>query len=444
MKDTILLIDDEPEYRKLLAKLIRLEGFQVIEADNGKTGLEVLQYEDISVVVTDVRLPDVSGLQLLSSIKAISPTCEVLVVTAFGRIEDGVQAIKDGAFDYLVKGDEENRVLNIISQAVEKHSLKQKLEMLSNKLGENSNFDSITGHSKAILEVKNFALRVAQTDTPVLLTGETGTGKEIFARAIHNGGKRSQKPFVAVNCSAIGRDLLESEMFGYKAGAFTGALKNKKGLFEEAHTGTLFLDEIGELDLGLQAKILRAIESNEFIKQGDTKPTHVDVRIISATNRNLEKEIELGRFRADLFFRISVMQISLPPLRDRREDIRTLADNFIKFFAEKMNKQIKTADHAFYSCIERYAFPGNIRELRNIIERSIILSDGNVLLVNLLPKDIQQAHLKPENSDMKLEIVERLHILMVLEQCNGNKTKAAETLGISTVTLYRKLEQYGL
>ncbi|MGE5807121.1 MAG: sigma-54-dependent transcriptional regulator, partial [Ignavibacteria bacterium] len=294
MKDTILIIDDEADLRNLLLKLLSLEGYKVICAEDGKGGLTLAQKEDFAVVVADVRLPDINGLNLIQKIKKINDLTEVIVITAYGTIEDGVRAIKEGAFDYITKGDEDNKIVPVIQRAVENVRMKYRIEQLERQVGEKYNFDNISGTSKVIKDAVEIAKKVAETNTPVLLTGETGTGKELFAQSIHYAGERSKNNFVAVNCSAFAKDLLESEMFGYAAGAFTGANKNKKGLFEEAHKGTLFLDEIGELDLSLQAKFLRVLETNNFIKAGDTKPTQVDVRIITASNRNLQEEIEKG------------------------------------------------------------------------------------------------------------------------------------------------------
>lgn len=444
MNRNILLIDDEPEFRKLLAKLIRLEGLNVFEANDGKEGLELFGKEEFQLVITDVRLPDIKGLDLIGQFKNFSADVEIIVITAFGTIEDGVEAIKKGAFDYLVKGDEENRIINTILKALERCALKEKISLLESKSDAPSSFSKILGNSQLLLQAKQFAEKVAPTDTPVLLTGETGTGKEIFAHAIHNSSNRADKPFVPVNCSAFGKDLLEAEMFGYKAGAFTGAIKNKKGLFEEAHTGTLFLDEIGELDLNLQAKLLRAIESNQFIKQGDTKTTTVDIRLIAATNRDLEQEIKEGRFRADLFFRLNVMHIKLPALRERVEDIRDLIDLFVAQFSRKLNKKITTITENFYSALVTYPLPGNIRELKNLVERCVILADDQTINATLLPKEILIASDTNKTEPISLERLEKEHILKVLARHSGNKTRSAEELGISTVTLYRKLEQYGL
>ena len=444
MKETILIIDDENDLRSLLVKLIKLENYSTLDAETGEAGLSLLRKEDVAVVITDVKLPDINGIQLIEKIKSINPICEVIVLTAYGTIEDGVKAIKEGAFDYITKGDEDNKIIPLLDRAIEKVRLKKRIELLERSVGEKFNFDAITGESDAIKNAKDVASRVAQTDTPVLILGETGTGKELFAQAIHYSGSRNKHPFVAVNCSAISKELLESEMFGYKAGAFTGANKNKKGLFEEAHLGTLFLDEIGELDLTLQAKFLRVLETNDFIKPGDTKPTKVDVRIIAATNRSLAEEIERGNFRSDLFYRISVVTLELPALRERKEDLIVLAEYFVQHFSKKMGKNIKTVSKAFWDSIKQYNFPGNIRELRNVIERAIILSDGAILNEKSLPKEFFENENSSLDKSLVLDDVEKIHILRVLDSVNGNKTKTAEILGIGLTTLYRKLQTYGI
>ncbi|HVO74974.1 MAG TPA: sigma-54 dependent transcriptional regulator [Ignavibacteriaceae bacterium] len=443
MKDSLLIIDDEADIRNLLLKLLNLEGYKVLCAENGKNGLALVQKEDFGVVLADVRLPDINGLELIQKIKKINPLTEVIIITAYGKIEDGVRAIKEGAFDYITKGDEDNKIIPVIERAMEKVKMGHRIEQLEKQVAEKYNFGSIYGKSKLLNSAVEVARKVSETDVPVLLTGETGTGKELFAQAIHYTGKRSRNNFVAINCSAFAKELLESEMFGYMAGAFTGANKNKKGLFEEANKGTLFLDEIGELDLALQAKFLRVLETNNFIKAGDTKPTQVDVRIIAASNRNLEEEIEKGNFRSDLYYRISVMKIEIPPLRKRKEDIQALAEYFIKFYAKKIGRNITGASPSFYEKLINYDFPGNIRELRNIIERAVILSEGGILNESVLPKEIEFKSSEPLSSS-DLESVEKNHILSILEQTNGNKTKTAEILGIGLTTLYRKLQSYGI
>ncbi len=444
MRETVLIIDDENDLRNLLVRLLKLEDFFTYDAENATHGLEILKKEDISVVIVDVKLPDADGIDLVNKIKEINPICEIIVLTAYGTIEDGVRAIKEGAFDYITKGDEDNKIIPLVQRASEKVQLKKRIELLEKSVGEKFNFDAITGTSIPIMKAKELASKIAVTDTPVLLLGETGTGKELFAQAIHYSGIRKNYPFVAINCSAFAKDLLESEMFGYKTGAFTGALKNKKGLFEEAHLGTLFLDEIGELDISLQAKLLRVLETNEFIKTGDTKTTKVDVRIIAATNRNLEAEVENGNFRSDLFYRINVMQIELPSLKERRDDLNILTEYFVQHFSKRLKRNITKISKGFLERIRLYEFPGNIRELRNVIERSIILSEGGILSENTLPKEFFHEEEVGKNTAIKLDEVEKNHILKILESVNGNKTKTAEILGIGLTTLYRKLQTYGI
>ena len=299
-KGRLLIIDDEERLRNLLARILQLEGYEVTMAANGKEGLRKLQHDSFQVVLSDVKLPDSNGIELTQQIKTNWPSTEVIVLTAFGTINDGVKAIKSGAFDYIMKGDDNEKIIPLVSKAMDKALLQQRVQELENKLNDKFGFDRIIGRSAAITEVVKLAQKVALTDTTVLLLGETGTGKEIFAEAIHQASNRSTKSFVAVNCSAFTKELLESELFGHKAGSFTGATKDKKGLFEEASGGTIFLDEIGELDHELQAKLLRVLESQQFIKIGDTKPTHVNVRILAATNRDLQRESEENHFRSDL------------------------------------------------------------------------------------------------------------------------------------------------
>ena len=370
---------------------------------------------------------------------------EVILLTAHGNIPEGVQAIKNGAFDYITKGDDNNKIIPLISRAMEKARMNVRLEKLEKKVGQTYSFESILGESKSLKEAVLLARKVAVTDVPVLLTGETGTGKEVFAQAIHYNSKRAKQNFVAVNCSSFSKELLESEMFGHKAGSFTGALKDKKGLFEEANHGTIFLDEIGEMAFELQAKLLRILETGEYIKIGDTKPTRVNVRIIAATNRNLAEEIKAGRFREDLFYRLSVFQVHLPALRERTGDIRILATAFAKSFSEKLSYAISEMTPAFLQALEQQPWKGNIRELRNVIERSLIVCEGGRLDVCDLPLEIQNTHYECSDDSMgsfELAAMERRHIARVLEYTKGNKTEAARLLKIGLTTLYRKIEEY--
>lgn len=442
----ILIIDDEVQIRTLLTRMMELEGYDVCQAGDCRAALKQLELQNPDVVLCDVFLPDGNGVDLVLAIKKAAPNVEVILLTAHGNIPDGVQAIKNGAFDYITKGDDNNKIIPLISRTVEKARMNVRLEKLEKKVGQTYSFDSILGESKVLKDAVSLAQKVSGTDVPVLLTGETGTGKEVFAQAIHYSSKRARQNFVAVNCSSFSKELLESEMFGHKAGSFTGALKDKKGLFEEANNGTIFLDEIGEMAFELQAKLLRILETGEYIKIGDTKPTRVNVRIIAATNRNLSQEIVAGRFREDLFYRLSVFQIHLPPLRERAGDIRLLAKAFIKSFAEQLARPVVEIAPAFLEALDSQPWKGNIRELRNVIERSMIVCESGYLDIADLPFDIQNAHYEHSNDSspgsFELSAMERRHIARVLEYTKGNKTEAARLLKIGLTTLYRKIEEY--
>lgn len=442
----ILIIDDEVQIRTLLTRMMELEGYDVCQAGDCRAALKQLELQNPDVVLCDVFLPDGNGVDLVLAIKKAAPNVEVILLTAHGNIPDGVQAIKNGAFDYITKGDDNNKIIPLISRAVEKARMNVRLEKLEKKVGQTYSFDSILGESKVLKDAVSLAQKVSGTDVPVLLTGETGTGKEVFAQAIHYSSKRARQNFVAVNCSSFSKELLESEMFGHKAGSFTGALKDKKGLCEEANNGTIFLDEIGEMAFELQAKLLRILETGEYIKIGDTKPTRVNVRIIAATNRNLSQEIVAGRFREDLFYRLSVFQIHLPPLRERAGDIRLLAKAFIKSFAEQLARPVVEIAPAFLEALDSQPWKGNIRELRNVIERSMIVCESGYLDIADLPFDIQNAHYEHSNDSspgsFELSAMERRHIARVLEYTKGNKTEAARLLKIGLTTLYRKIEEY--
>ena len=445
-KGKLLVIDDEERLRKLLARILQLEDFDVLEASTAKDGLRRLEHEVVDVVISDVKLPDGNGIDLTKTIKAAYPAIEIIVLTAYGTINDGVTAIKNGAFDYITKGDDNEKIIPLVNKAMDKAVLQRRVLELENKLSSKFGFDRIIGTSPAITAAIKLAQRVATTDTTVLILGETGTGKEVFAEAIHQASPRNAKPFVAINCSAFSKELLESELFGHKAGAFTGAVKDKKGLFEEANGGTIFLDEIGELDHDLQAKLLRVLEWQQFIKIGDTKTTKVSVRILAATNRNLQDEVAQDHFRSDLFYRLSVFQVTLPALRDRKKDIGLLAKMFVHHFATKVNAHITGFTPDFLEKLEAYDWPGNVRELKNIIERAVILCDSNELYASLLPYEFDAALPKASGnlSAFDLASVEKLHIQRVLNHTAGNRAEAARLLNIGIATLYRKLKEYGL
>lgn len=440
MNATVLLIDDEVSLRQLMSRIIELEGYKIFQASTIKEGLKILEKEIVHVVISDVRLPDGNGVALTASIKKNHPEIEVIVLTAYGTIEDGVLAIKNGAFDYLTKSDHNEKIIPLLSKASDKATLQYKVTNLESRLHAKFGFANITGNNSSFLQQVELAKKVAVTDTAVLLLGETGTGKEVFAQAIHYESPRKSKSFVALNCSAFAKDLLESELFGHAEGAFTGATRSKKGYLEEAHEGTLFLDEIGEMHIDLQAKLLRVLETGEFYRVGESRPRKVNVRLIAATNRDIEKESGEGNFRKDLFYRLSVFTISLPPLRERKEDIELLARHFITEFCQKTNKVNLSITKSFIKALERHPWKGNIRELKNVIERSIILADRE-LSDSILPPDF----IIDENSNsLLLSVVEKNHIRKVLTYTQGNKTQAAKLLGIGLTTLYQKIKDYNL
>ncbi len=443
----ILIIDDEEKIRTLLSRIISLEGFDIIQAPDLKTGWRKLELNEVDVLLCDVKLPDGNGVEFSKLVKEKFPAIEIILLTAFGNIPDGVQAIKNGAFDYITKGDDNNKIIPLLYKASEKVKLNKRVIQLEKQLDQKLSFENIIGKSKLIKQAVESAKKVANTDATVLLTGETGTGKEVFAQAIHQASKRSKNNFIAVNCSAFSKELLENELFGHKAGAFTGATKDAKGIFEEANNGTVFLDEIGEMPLDLQAKLLRVLESGEFLKLGDNKPIKTDVRIIAATNRDLQKEIQSGNFREDLYYRINIFNITLPALRERTVDIEELANYFLTVFATKTNKKIKRISADYLEALKLHSWKGNIRELRNVIERSIILVDGEELTVDSLPNEFQQSTSNSQQSAkplsaFELASAEKIHIQKVMNYTNGNKTETAKLLNIALTTLYIKLEEF--
>ncbi len=443
---TILLIDDEEKLRSLLARIIKSEGFDVVEAGDCKTGLKKLEQHEIDVVLCDVKLPDGNGVEMVAQVKTKYPLIEVILLTAFGNIHDGVQAMRNGAFDYIVKGDDNDKIIPLLHRAIEKVQLQKRVKELEKRVDDKYSFASIIGKSKAILQAIDLAKKVAPIDTAVLLTGETGTGKEVFAASIHQASGRSNKNFVALNCSSFSKEMLESELFGYKQGAFTNAIKDKKGLIEEANEGTLFLDEIGEMPLELQAKLLRVLESQTFIKLGDTKTSKSNFRLIAATNKDLKIESEEHRFRQDLYFRLNVFQIQLPPLRERVKDIELLVNFFVQQFAVKANKKQLKISSDFLEKLALQQWPGNIRELKNTIERCVILVNGDTLTTDILPLEMQQAITQSSGglSAFSMASVEKLHIQKVMNYTNNNKAETARLLEIGIATLYRKLEEFGI
>jgi two-component system, NtrC family, response regulator len=444
-RGNILLIDDEEKLRHLLKRIISLEGFVVFEADNLKSAGRLLDREPIQVVLCDVKLPDGDGIEFIQTVKAKFPLIEIIMLTAYGNIAGGVQAIKNGAFDYITKGDDNDRIIPLLDRAMERARLQKRVDQLEKQVGKRYTFENILGNSDRINEAVVLAKKVAPTDATVLLLGETGTGKEVFAQAIHNGSKRAGNPFVALNVSSFSKELLESELFGHRAGAFTSAIKDKKGLIEEADDGTLFLDEIGEMAFDLQSKLLRVLETSEFIKVGDTKSTKINVRIITATNRDLQKEANEGRFREDLFYRLNIFAIELPSLRERKRDIPLLANHFLQLFAQKANVPVNSMSKEFTEHLQQHEWKGNIRELKNVMERAVILASGSELTLDSLPLEFHSPEQKNQTmSAFELSSVEKLHIQRVLNHTRGNKMAAAKLLNIGLTTLYRKIEEYKL
>ena len=442
----ILIIDDEEKLRGLLARIVKSEGFDVIEAPDLKSGFKKLEQNDIDVLLCDVKLPDGNGVDFLQKIKTSFPLTEVILLTAYGNISDGVQAMKNGAFDYIVKGDDNDKIIPLLYKAFEKGQLKKKVKQLEKRISDKYSFDTIIGKSKAIEQVIDLAKKVAKTNSTVLLTGETGTGKEVFAQAIHENSSHASKSFVALNCSTFSKEILESELFGHKQGAFTGAVKDKKGFIEEANGGTLFLDEIGEMPLELQAKLLRVLETNEFIPVGDTTPKKSNFRLIAATNRDLKVESEEHRFRSDLYFRLNIFEINIPPLRERVKDIAPLVHYFVDKFSSSINKKTLQVENDFLHKLEVYHWPGNVRELKNVIERAVILANNDILTLDVLPYEIQHQsdnHNK-SMSAFSMNSVEKLHIQKVLNYTKGNKAETARLLEIGIATLYRKLDEYNI
>lgn len=442
MKPTVLIIDDEEKLRGLLRRIISLEGYAVKDVAGIGAARELLQRHSVDIVLCDVKLKDGNGVEYTKELKSLYPHLEIILLTAFGNIPDGVQAIKNGAYDYLVKGDDNEKIIPLLSRLSEKISDQREIKRIGQQAAGSDRFHTIIGKSDALNKAKKLAEKVAATDTAVLLTGETGTGKEVFAQAIHEHSLRSKKSFIAINCSAFSKDLLESELFGHKSGAFTGATKDKKGLIEEATGGTLFLDEIGELPIDLQPKLLRLLENGTYIRVGDTREQQADIRLIAATNRDLQLEVAQKHFRDDLYYRIAVFNIELPPLRERLADIPLLAAHYLQVFTAKAHKHVSSISSEALQLLCKNAWQGNVRELKNVIERAVILEDSDVLTLSSLPINIQVA---PDAANpFQLSEVERVHIQKVLLHTGGNKAETARLLNIGLATLYRKIDDYGL
>ena len=435
----ILVIDDEEPIRKLLARIIELEGYKVSTASCCNDALQQLRKQQYDVILCDVFLPDGNGVDFIFEIKKYSSDAAIILLTAHGNIEDGVQAIKNGAFDYITKGDDNRKIIPTINRAVDETEKKKGKKTTSVAYS----FDSIVGKSKELKQAITLAQKVSKTDAAVLLTGETGTGKEVFAQAIHYSSKRARQNFVAVNCSSFSKELLESEMFGHKAGSFTGALKDKKGLFEEANNGTIFLDEIGNLSYEVQIQLLRALQERKVRPIGSNKEIQVDVRLVSATNENLEQAIEKGTFREDLYHRINEFTLRMPQLKDRREDILLFANFFLDQANRELDKHLIGFDEKASKALLEYQWPGNLRQMKNIIRRATLLAQSKLITLDEL-SELRNQTIQPTGMPLRNEEAEKQHIIEALKQTGYNKSRAAQLLGIDRKTLYNKLKLYGI
>jgi DNA-binding NtrC family response regulator len=448
--ESILIVEDNDSMRQMLAKTFQTEGFEVETAKNGSSALQAISSRKFDLVISDLKLTDLDGVEVLSAVKDLDTQTQVIVMTAYGSIETAVQAMKQGAFDFVTKPFDPEHLLVQVRKALQSRRLVTENTLLREVLASNHQFQEIIGSSPKMKEAVSLIQKVAGSDTTALLLGESGTGKELFARAIHHLSPRKDNPYIAINCAAIPRELLENELFGSERGAFTGAYTKKLGKFELAEGGTIFLDEIGDLDISLQAKILRVLQERQIERLGGTKTINVDVRMIAASNIDLKEACDSKQFRADLYYRLSVFPIRIPPLRERREDISALAEHFVKRFCAELNKPLQRISQEALALLEKYHWPGNVRELENTIERAVILCEG---------KKIMPAHLSiriPTTAEIRLregaglkEVgqhaqaeAERSLIVRVLEQTRGNKRKTSEILKIDYTTLFDKMKRY--
>src|SRR6266576_339588 len=443
---TLLVADDDPGLRESLERTLTREGYRVLLASDGRAALERLQDGAIDLIVTDLKMPGLTGLELLRAAKAIAPDVDVILLTAFGTVEEAVKAMKDGAYDFLTKPFRREQLLKLIDKALERRELIEKNKVLQQRLDDLLREGAIVGGSPAFRRTMMLIEQVAASSATVLIQGESGTGKELFARAIHERSGRAGKPFVAVNCAALPETLLESELFGYERGAFTGAAGRKEGRFELADGGTLFLDEVSDLSTITQPKILRVLQEGEFERLGGTRTMRVDVRIVAATNQDLAQMVRDRRFREDLFYRLNVITITVPPLRERREDIRVLAEHFLRVYSAKNNRHLDGFTDDAIRRLEGYAWPGNVRELENVIERGVVLARGSLMDVTDLPDEIAGATPLPEGVltvriGTPLSEIEARLLDATLQVTGGNKTLAAKLLGIDVRTVARKLER---
>jgi DNA-binding NtrC family response regulator len=448
MAEAILVADDEAGIRESLAEILRDAGYAVETAADGAAALEAIDAQDFAVVITDLRMPGADGLTVLRRLSEVAPQTVPLVMTAHGSIESAIEALRAGAADYLLKPLAFDDVLAKVARVLDHRQLAWQAQMLRREVERHFDFDHLVGKSPRMQEVFHLVRKVAPTQTTVLLTGESGSGKEVVARAIHHLSEAANKVFLPINCAAIPETLLESQLFGHVRGAFTGAVTAQEGLFARARGGTIFLDEIGDLPLGLQSKLLRTIEDKEILPVGSTHPTTVDIRILTATNRDLRSMVDTGTFREDLYYRLNVMEIHLPPLRDRREDIPGLIEFLVRRHNRDMKRAYRGVDNATLKLLVAQPWKGNVRELDNVIEHAMILGDGEWITVADLPRNLREGDtaLPPVADDLRdaLRSYEKIHIETLLRRLGNDKRQAAEALGLSLSSLYRKMNELGI
>jgi len=444
--EKILVVDDEPLIRDLLRDILREEGYEVSVAKEGLSALKKVKREETDLVITDVKMPGLDGIKLLKEIKKVSPSTPVIVITAYGTIENAVEAMKKGAYDYITKPITPDQIKLVLQKISEHKNLLRENRYLRAEVNQKYNFEELVGESPGMREVYSMIDKVAKTKATVLIQGESGTGKELVARAIHFRSPRRERPFIKLNCAALPEDLLESELFGHEKGAFTGAVSRREGRFELADKGTLLLDEISETSSSFQTKLLRVLQEGEFERVGGTRTLKVDVRIIATTNRNLKKLVEEGKFRDDLYYRLNVLPIYLPPLRERREDIPLLTLHFLKKYSRRNGLRLKSISKECLQMLKEYYWPGNVRELENVIERMVVMNEKETLL----PQDFAFLNLSSQNlnlsfsENLTLEEMEKKLIIETLRRTGGNRTKTAKILNISVRTIRNKLKKYNL
>lgn len=445
MKPKILIVDDEPDICKALSFLLKRENYEITAVNSGEEALEKLKTESFDAVITDLKMGKVDGITVLEKAKEMSPEMPVIMMTAFASIESAVEAMKKGAFDYIVKPFLNEEIKITIKRVLEQKKILTENIALKQQISQRMACRDFVANSDSMLKIVETLEKVIPTKSNILILGESGTGKGLIAEVIHCNSPRRDKPFISINCSAIPEGLLESELFGYKKGAFTGAVSDKLGLIALAHEGTFFLDEIGDMPLNLQAKLLKVLETGEVYPLGDTKPKIVDVRLISATNVNIENKIKEGKFREDLYWRLNVIEITIPPLRERKDDIEMLSKHFINKFATEHKKNIQGFDRPAFSLMLEYSWPGNVRELGNVIERAIVLAEGSYITTNDLPDKLKRAEQEKDSSTLKVYIsdYEKNLLWKTYNAHNKSKEETAKALGIDLATLYRKFKKYG-